>query len=39
MWDLYNIHYREFMMFSNDKHCVDLEALEIAVDENLLAFS
>jgi len=39
MWDLYNIHYRDLMMFSNGKHCVDLEALELAVDENLLAFS
>jgi hypothetical protein len=39
MWDLYNIHYRDFMIFTLGKHAVDLEALELAIEENLLAFS
>ncbi len=38
MWDLYNIHYRDFMTFRCGQHNVDLNALEVAIDENLLAF-
>ena len=38
MWETYNIHYRDFMTFINGKHQVDIEALENAIDENILAF-
>lgn len=38
LWDLYNIHYRDFMVFSNGKHTIDVNALEEALDEMILAF-